>query len=256
MTDLRRETLTAIAAVREALGLAKLGTGDVHAKIGRDIVTDTDVSIEDHLRQALTSAHSVPVIGEERGGQVPLHAPYWLVDPICGTRNFASGIPLFAINAALVEDGRVAVSVVGDGSNGDVLVAEVGRGAWRVREGESTPLATSAASLIVDFEAWPKVGPERDRAAHVVADAVALDRWDVRCFSTTLAVAHVATGQTTGCVLFAAPDLVHVAAGSLLVVEAGGQVTDAAGERWALGSTSLVCSANKHFHKEVLDLVR
>jgi myo-inositol-1(or 4)-monophosphatase len=51
--------------------------------------------------------------------------PYWVVDPICGTRNVTSGIPLFAINAALVEDGRVAVSVVGDGPTGDVQVLEL-----------------------------------------------------------------------------------------------------------------------------------
>jgi myo-inositol-1(or 4)-monophosphatase len=92
----------------------------------------------------LTSLLAWPVIGEERGGQVPDDTPNWLVDPICGTRNFVSGIPLFAINAALVEDGQVAVSVVGDGSSGDVLVAEAGNGAWHVRQGGSAPSLTFA----------------------------------------------------------------------------------------------------------------
>lgn len=233
-----------------------MGRGEVHAKIGRDVVTDTDVAVEDHLRQSLTSAFAWPVIGEEGGRQVPDDTPYRLVDPICGTRNFAWGIPLFAINAAMVEDSRVVVSVVGDGSTGDVLVAEAGNGTWRVREDGSNPLSTSASSLIVDFGAWPTIGPEREKAAADVAEAISSDQWDVRCFSTTLSLAHVATGQVASCVLFAAPDPVHIAAGSLLVAEAGGQVTDTAGAPWTLGARSLVCSANEEFHAEIVRLVR
>ena len=102
MIDLRAETVAAVAAIQQALDIARLGTGGVHAKVGRDVVTDTDVAIEDHLRRALTSAFEWPVIGEERGGTVPVDSPYWLVDPICGTRNFASAIPLYAVNAAMV----------------------------------------------------------------------------------------------------------------------------------------------------------
>ena len=256
MTGFRSETTAAISAVREALHIAALGTGEVHAKAGRDVVTDTDVAVEDRVRHLLAGASSWPVIGEERGGDVPDATPYWLVDPICGTRNFASGIPLFAVNVALVEGGRVAVSVVGDGSNGDVLAAELGSGAWRAREDGSEPLAPSASSLIVDLGAWPSAAPARDQAARDAAEAIRSDRWDVRCFATTLSLAYVATGQIAGCALFATPGLVHVAAGSLLVAEAGGRVTDAAGEPWTLHASSLVCAADEHFHEEVLGLVR
>jgi fructose-1,6-bisphosphatase/inositol monophosphatase family enzyme len=49
-----------------------------------------------------------------------------LVDPICGTRNFASGIPLYCINVALVEDGLVTLAVVGDPAGDEVCVAELG----------------------------------------------------------------------------------------------------------------------------------
>jgi myo-inositol-1(or 4)-monophosphatase len=256
MAGFRSETTAAISAVREALRLAALGTGEVHAKVGRDVVTDTDVAVEDRLRQLLGGASAWPVVGEERGGDVPDATPYWLVDPICGTRNFASGIPLFAVNVAMVEGGRVAVSVVGDGPTGDVLVAEVGGGAWRVREDGPEPLATSTSSLIVDLGAWPKEAPAREHAARHVAEAIRSDRWDVRCFSTTLSLAYVAAGQIAGCALFATPGLVHVAAGSLLVAEAGGPVTDAAGDPWTLDASSLVCAADEHFHEELLRLVR
>ncbi len=252
MTELRRETSTAVAAVREALQLASSGAGEVHSKAGRDVVTDADLAIEDHLRRSLTRAFTWPVVGEERGGDVPGDTPYWLVDPICGTRNFASGIPLFSVNVAMVEDGHVAIAVVGDGSNGHVLVAQAGDGAWRAGERGLRPLSTSDSSLVVDVGAWPAPGARREAAARRVAEAIDSDRWDVRCLSTTLALAYVATGQIAACVLFAATATVHSAAGALLVGEAGGRVTDAAGRPWRLGATSLVCAANERLHEAVL----
>jgi myo-inositol-1(or 4)-monophosphatase len=89
----------------------------------------------------------------------------------------------------------------------------------------------------------------------VAATAIASDRWDVRCFSTTLSLALVATGRIAACVLFAAPDVVHIAAGTLLVAEAGGQVTDTSGEPWTLSARSLVCSADERLHQELLKLL-
>lgn len=255
MIDFRAETLRAVAAVREALDIARLGTGVVHAKVGRDVVTDTDLAVEDHLRQALISDSGWPVIGEERGGEVPIDTPYWLVDPICGTRNFASAIPLYAVNAAMVEKDRVSIAVVGDGSTGDVLVAEVGAGAWRLSRGEPVALTTTPVSLILDFGSNPKAAPDRDCAALAVAEAIRRDRWDVRCLSTTLSLAYVAAGQIAGCVLFDPPGSVHTAAGTLLVAEAGGQVSNLDGEPWTIEARSLVCSADETFHREVLGLV-
>ncbi len=255
MTDLRSETLAAISLVRDALELAARGTGGVHAKLGRDVVTDTDVAVEDQLRRAIARDIAMPVVGEERGGEVPVDASYWLVDPICGTRNFASGIPLYAVNTAMVEAGRVAVSVVGDGSNGDVLVAELGKGAWRVRGGDAEPLSTSRSSMVVDFGAWPAAGPARDAAAHTVAAAIRADRWDIRSFATTLGLAYVAAGRLAGYVSFKSPGAVHSAAGLLLVTEAGGHVTDAAGMPWTLDTRTLVCGADPAVHRELLALV-
>jgi fructose-1,6-bisphosphatase/inositol monophosphatase family enzyme len=69
-------------------------------------VTATDVAVEDAVRTMVGGAVGSLVVGEERGGEPPADgAPYWVVDPICGTRNFASGVPLYSINLALVEGG-------------------------------------------------------------------------------------------------------------------------------------------------------
>ena len=68
--------------------------------------------------------------------------PYWLVDPICGTRNFASNIPGYAVNVALVEDGVLSVAVVGDGVTGDRFIAERGQGAYQVMRDGPTRVTT------------------------------------------------------------------------------------------------------------------
>src|SRR2546430_4849045 len=145
---LRPETVRAIEAVERALELGRdrAGAADITSKGERDLVTATDVAVEDAIRDQLRGpAH--PVVGEERGGEAPADgSPYWLVDPICGTRNFASGIPLYCVNVALVEDHQVTCAVVGDGSTGEVIVAERGRGAFALEDGVSRPLATSAES--------------------------------------------------------------------------------------------------------------
>lgn len=232
--------------------MAADGTGAVHPKEGRDVVTDRDVAIEDAIRRELTAAFGLPVIGEERGGVPPEGGAHWLVDPICGTRNFASGIPLFSANVALVEDDRITAAVVGDGSRGEVLVAEAAHGAWALRDGDREPLSTSDESRTIDFEAWPAAGPALDDAAAQLAAAVASDRWNIRSLSTTLSLAYVAAGRLAGCVLFAAPGAVHTAAGVLLVSEAGGRVTDLGGNPWSLGTRSLVCGSTAHLHDELL----
>ena|ERR1700733_1101170 len=96
----RRETTVAITIAKSAQALAEQGSGNVRFKIGRDVVTDADEAVEDLVRSELEHIFGLVVIGEERGGEQPPDDSYWLVDPICGTRNFASRIPLFSTNIA------------------------------------------------------------------------------------------------------------------------------------------------------------
>jgi len=89
MTDNGRELTAAIAAVSAGLRVARerIGAVRVTTKTGVDVVTDADVAAEDAIRTVLT-AHcpEIDIVGEERGGDAR-SASYWLIDPICGTRN-------------------------------------------------------------------------------------------------------------------------------------------------------------------------
>lgn len=88
----RSETLVALEAVTRALTIAGRGVDarDVIAKGERDLVTSADVAAEDVIRRLVSDALGFSVIGEEGGGEASGDgSPYWLVDPICGTRNYA-----------------------------------------------------------------------------------------------------------------------------------------------------------------------
>src|SRR5258705_4911449 len=127
----RSVTLGAIGAVERALELARrrVGAADITAKEGRDLVTATDVAVEDAVRTMVGGAVGSLVVGEERGGEPPADgAPYWLVGPLCRTRNFAFGVPLYSINLALVEGGHVTAAVVGHPSTDEIHVADGRRG--------------------------------------------------------------------------------------------------------------------------------
>jgi myo-inositol-1(or 4)-monophosphatase len=254
----RSETRVAVDAVGRALDLARrrVGADAITSKGGRDLVTATDVAVEDAIRAMVSNAVGFPVVGEERGGEAPAGgSPYWLVDPICGTRNFASGTPLYCVNLALVEGGQITLAVVGDSSTGEIHVAEKGGGAWAITDGSPRRLATCGESRTVVIEVGRSTGPRREHAARFVAGAIRADRWDLRALGTTLSLAYVAAGRAAAYVLFSI-SAVHAGAGSLLVTEAGGVLSDIDGRPWTIQSDSIVASAEPHLHRELLDLAR
>jgi myo-inositol-1(or 4)-monophosphatase len=254
----RPETLLAIEAVKHAFAVLQRGVAavDVSHKEGRDVVTSADLAVEDSIRRLLAVRSSVPVLGEERGGRPTAdRSPRWLVDPICGTRNFVSRIPLYCVNLTLVERGEVTIALVGDPSTGEIDVAERGQGAWSVRDSTRHRLATTDASRTIVVEDGKSKGRRREQAALFTAAAIRADRWDFRSLGTTLASPYLAAGRVAAYVVFCV-SAIHSAAGSLLVTEAGGTISDVEGHPWTIDSDSFVGSANPHLHAELLDLMR
>jgi myo-inositol-1(or 4)-monophosphatase len=219
-------------------------------------VTATDIAVEDEIRRIVEGESSHPVVGEERGGEVPADgSAYWLLDPICGTRNFASGIPLYCVNLALVEGDQITVAAVGDASIDEIQFAEQGRGAWATSHKGQRRLATSGQNQTVVVESGHAAGSRREHAARFAHDAIRADRWDTRNLSSTLSLSYVSAGRVAAYALFSASAL-HAGAGTLLVAEAGGSISDIEGALWTLQSDSLLASANPTLHGELVDMVQ
>ena len=257
LQGLRGETIEAVHAVQQALILAqsRAGASDVTFKEGRDVVTAADVAVEDAVRLMLTQAPGISVVGEERGGNATTDASYWLVDPICGTRNYASGMTLYCVNVALVEGSEVTIGVVGDPSTGEVLLAEHGHGAWALKGTSLRRLKTRDDSRMIVVEDGKSKGPAREHAARFMAEAVRADRWDFRSLGTSLSSPYFAAGRVSAYVVFYITD-VHAAAGAIIASEGGGTLTDVTGAPWTVESDSLLVAATPALHADLLAMAR
>ena len=259
--QLRPETRAALAAVDTALELIRrrAGADRITSKGGRDLVTGTDVAAEDAIRASLLAAYPEwTVVGEERGGETQVgDRPYWLVDPICGTRNFASNIPGYAVNIALYRDGALSIAAVGDGVTGDRFIAERGRGAYEVQRNGPVRITTNPDAPILSFSAGTsKPGMDGAIGADFTRAAIIADTWELRMLSSTLSLAYVASGRIGAYLLLELSSPVHAAAGALLCEEAGAIVTDRFGSPWTVGCPSILAAAGPDLHAAILALIR
>lgn len=232
-------------------------TGDLIFKSGREAVTDTDREIETLLRQRIGLAYPEDlIIGEEYGGQTapPAGRRIWQVDPIDGTLNFALGLPGFCISLALMQDDAILAACVHEPLTGDSYTAVKGEGARRngqpIQVSRRQPLAEAIIST--QFK-------KRGRFVQNPALLQAMNLAPLKCRRTgaiALELAWVAAGGLDALVGGFATKihLWDVAAGLLLVTEAGGMVTDLAGADYQAGGNEILVS-NGLIHQEILDLV-
>ncbi len=169
---------------------------------------------------------------------------------------FASNVPLYCHNIALVEHGEVTVAAIGVGKTKELLFAEKGSGGWiRTLDGDRR-LAVSDKSNAI----WIDGGPH---AAEAARQALLAKRWYVWMYSTTLALAHLADGRIAGILHIGPaprrdrPGSVHFAAGCLVASEAGAIVMDIeTGRPWDLLTRSYLLAANTEVQTELLSLLR
>ena len=255
---MRAETSAAIQAVRaaEPLLLERCGAGDVQQKDRLDYVTATDVAVERLLIDRLGSAFpAYGVLGEETGRRGDADV-FWVLDPICGTSNYANGLPIYNVNVALVERDQVTVAAVGEPATGQIYWAERGGDAWTAAAGGSwRRIQVSAASGIVSIDFGHRTASgEVDVVLGALSRILRERLWGVRVMVTSLVMAYLAEGRLAAHVV----DAVHpwdACAGALLCEEAGATVTDFAGQPWRWDSSQLVCAASRGIHAKLLELL-
>ncbi|MEO5346183.1 MAG: inositol monophosphatase [Magnetococcus sp. YQC-9] len=213
---------------------------EIKEKGKNDPVTAADLAVEEEIVHQLKKAYpKYGILAEEQGGKIPTDRPCWIIDPIDGTLNFAHGLPHFAISIALVEEGKLISGVVHDPMRDETFVAERGRGAYlndrRIRVTNRRTL--EGALLATGFphrrlERLPGYMKAFEGFFPLVAD-------QRRLGSAALDLAYVAAGRYDG---FWEMGLApwDIAAGALLVREAGGMISDFAGEENFLASGNVV----------------
>jgi myo-inositol-1(or 4)-monophosphatase len=177
----------------------------------------------------------------------------WLFDPIDGTTNYAHGLPIYCASAALEVDGRIQVGAVFDPTREELFTAERGRGAFL----NGTPLRVSQASALVDsllVTGFPyDVQTRTDDIVGLFGRFLGRARAVRRLGSAALDLCYVAAGRMDG---FWEQDLKpwDVAAGILLVEEAGGRVSGFSGAPFSPYGANIVAS-NGHLHQQMLDVI-
>jgi histidinol-phosphatase len=234
-----------LADAADALSLARFRAADLRVETKPDLtpVTEADQAIERRLRELLAEERPEDaIVGEEEGADAREATRRWILDPIDGTKNYSRGIPVFATQIALEEDGEVVVGVVSAPALARRWWAERGGGAFL--NGERIHV-----SRIDSIEAATVSGD-------IPTDAlVALERrsWHGRHFGDFwqhMLVAEGAVDAAIDPVCF----LWDVAPMLPIVEEAGGRLTTVAGDRDPDGGSAV--STNGLLHDHVLHALR
>ena len=248
------------AARKAARGLnrdfGELAELQVSRKGAADFVSAADIKAEESLFESLSKARpGYSFLGEERGlieGTDKTHT--WIVDPLDGTTNFLHAIPHFAINIALQREGVIVAAVTYNPVANELFWAEKGKGAFvndrRLRVAARQRLDESVLATGIPFLGHGQHARFL-KELHQISQRVA----GVRRFgAAALDLAWVAAGRMDG---FWERDLSawDLAAGLLLVTEAGGKVTTAEGGEDVLAAGS-VCAANLDLHPLILERLR
>jgi myo-inositol-1(or 4)-monophosphatase len=254
--DLDHALRVAIHAAEEAARIQRAHLGgvlEIDTKTSAtDLVTQVDRQCETRIREVLLGAFPDHVVlGEEQGQQG--EAPFrWIVDPLDGTLNYAHGFPFFCVSIALEVLGRVELGVVIDVPHDTLFQAARGRGA----SANGRPIGVTEETELVGAmlaTGFAYVEGAQHANLEVFARVLPKARAVRRPGAAALDLCYVACGRLDG---FWELQL-HpwdVAAGALIVQEAGGAVTAGDGRPYQLGDPAIVAT-NGALHAKLLDVL-
>ncbi|MEU4295190.1 inositol monophosphatase family protein [Kribbella sp. NPDC026596] len=254
MSELR-DVEVAIAAAEAGAAVVRDRFGGVlerYAKSATDFATEADLEAERAILAVIQGERpDDAVIGEEYGASGEA-ARTWLVDPLCGTLNFAAQNPLFSVNVAL-QSPTGDVAAVAQPLTGEIFWTDGTTVAIR-RDGVDTAVVPSATSRMVNIDIDGPPGTEF-LGAQLLTDEKIREAFALRVSSTTLALAWVAVGRQAAYITDGSlRDSVHFTAGTILCRAAGATVSDFHGNPLHT-NPGLVAAADSETHQHLLDLI-
>jgi myo-inositol-1(or 4)-monophosphatase len=227
------------------------------AKGVADYVTEVDIAAEQEILYQLGKAYPDHAFLAEESGQTgnAKSDHLWVIDPLDGTSNFMRGIPHYCVSIACIIDGRLAHAVVFDPVRQEEFTASRGRGAQlnghRLRVSNRTDLRECLLGTGIPF-----LGHEQQRLpqyTQTLAELAAQCMGIRRAGAAALDLAYVAAGRFDG---FWETGLERwdIAAGALIIKEAGGLISDLSGSERYLDNGQVVCGNPKIF-KQLLSTV-
>jgi myo-inositol-1(or 4)-monophosphatase len=248
---------TAVEAALEAGKLLKQHLGrvrDIREKSGQEknLVTEIDRKSEELIIGIIRRHHPGHAILAEESGRGGSESEFkWIIDPLDGTTNYAHGFPVFCVSIALEQSGTVIAGVIYDPNFDEIFTAEKGKGAFlngrRMRVSQVDSLGKSL--LVTGFPYTIAENPSHaiEHFIRFLRSAQAVRRMG----SAAIDLAYVAAGRYEG-FWEVALNPWDVAAGVLLVEEAGGRVTDFSGGEFSIYNRE-VLATNGLVHQQMAD---
>jgi myo-inositol-1(or 4)-monophosphatase len=254
--DLDRLLAVARAAVDAGTSIVRDGFGRAHTVASKgpgDWVSETDTASERAVRETLlVSAPDIPVFGEEEGGERGDIG--WFVDPLDGTANFVHGFPVVGVSVGLVAAGEPVVGVVAAPMLGDVYSARRGGGTYW--NGEPVGVSDRLPDDAIVATGFPFRAKREKLDEYLPVFERALRRFEDlrRAGAASLDLSWTASGVLDG-YFEQRLGTWDVAAGGLIVREAGGVVTDWRGDERAWLVSGDVVAGPPAVHAELLALI-
>lgn len=245
------------AAGKHALGMQK-NLNDIRYKGAKDLVTEADMQCDHMIREQIIAAfpdHNL--VTEELGDTEKGSAFTWYVDPIDGTINYSRRFPLWGVSIGLAQAGSMLCGVIYLPASDETFITARGEGAWLNGERIHVSPTTDLSQAIISHGDFNVGADEKTR--RVLNEANFLARMGtvsavqrVKCLGSAIVEgAYVASGRMEGyCMVILNPW--DVAVTSLLVTEAGGQVTTLTGEPYQLTHRNALFT-NGHLHQALLN---
>src|ERR1041385_633798 len=248
---------TAIEAAREAGKILKQHLGnvrDVRRKSGQEknLVTEIDKRSEEAIIRIIKRHHpGHSILAEETGRKGGESDFTWIIDPLDGTTNYVHALPVFCVSIGLEHKGTIVAGVIYDPNSDELFSAERGGGAFlngkRIRVSDVDSLGKSLLVTGFPYTIAEDPGPAVAHFVRFLTRAQAVRRMG----SAAIDLAYVAAGRFDG-FWEASLNPWDMAAGVLLVEEAGGCVSGFSGQPFSIYGQELVAS-NRLVHQEMIE---
>jgi len=241
------------AILKENFG--KLDPAQVQLKGPRDLVTEIDKKVEKFYAEEIKKRFPEHgIIGEEGTAEGTEREYLWIIDPLDGTKNYASENPFFCTMLCLLRDKKPVVSVIFEPITGHLYHAVDGGGAFKDDEPIHVSKQDDIRKAMLLYCHAPDDDSIREAERYVVELKIAA-RDASRLRSAGCEMAMIAKGVCDAYLMNKLP-LWDMAAGALLVREAGGKATDFKGKDWEPDDANIMVSNGTKLHEEVIEIFR
>ena len=232
-----------------------VSTGQVQVKSLNSLVSYVDINAEKYIVDGLKQL--IPESGfitEEDTAAPSTHPINWVIDPLDGTTNFLKGVPVFSVSIALVQGDTVLLGLVYDIMQDWCFAASKGGGAFMNGRQISVSRESDLSNAVI-ATGFPYEKLSNDsKLFELLKGIIERSRGIRRLGSAAIDLAYVACGKVEA-YYETTLNIWDIAAGILLVEEAGGHVTDFDGSRTML-NTGRVLASNNDLHGPILDIIR